>query len=129
MVKAWHQAEGTTLIREQIKALNAASWIANAFTEEQDEQFGLGFTFNGEWQALETMSTSVCYKKIMIVKQGNDRRYQFTKREKETMTVNKTMTVLKTNFSPKERDYWWRVAHNRISIMRTESKWRRDESG
>ena len=34
MVKAWHKAEGTTLIREQIKTLNAASWIASAFTEE-----------------------------------------------------------------------------------------------
>ena len=46
----------------------------------------------------------------------------------EQIKTNHALTKIQKVLSANERDYWWRLAHNLISIKSTESKWRRDKN-
>ena len=45
----------------------------------------------------------------------------------EQVKTNHAITKIQKTLSASERDYWWRLAHNLISIKSIESKWRRDK--
>jgi hypothetical protein len=132
MMKAWHKLEGTTQLRYQIRKLNnddeqilaTMKWDA-----VKEEEHGIGFEFEDQWYDLTDTSTSECYHKILSTKQQRDPKYKITKRDEQIITINKTMTEIRKDLSARERDYWWRVAHQRISIMQRESKYRRNEDG
>ena len=54
------------------------------------------------------------------------------KRLKIAYTPSIAHTVLEDiekRLTPKEREYWWKVTHNIISISKIEQKWRKSEDG
>jgi len=80
----------------------------------------LGMEIKKDWEDLENIEIKDVYWKLV------------DKRLKIKYTPSIAHTVLKgieKRLTPKEREYWWKVTHNIISIRKIEHKWRKNEDG
>ena len=93
-------------------------------TEKKEEKKGddVGIEIEGKWKPIEQIKTAEVYEKLL------QKRRRKTNKKIEFKTNHAITTVSKV-MSAKERDYWWRVAHNTISIRQTERHWKKDEEG
>jgi hypothetical protein len=144
MVVAWHEADGTTsggyqakhlgrsetdLRREAVQealrkdggaqTLDFAAKVTEAVSKMQKQP---GFDIKGKFTSLEKTESRIVYKRIMTARRSTwNKQYRVTK---EDIRSNRAMLEGKKHLSAKERDYWWRLAHGRVSLKAHESKWR-----
>ena len=80
---------------------------------------GFGLIYKKQWHSLETLQTKTIYG-ILIGKFTNLRKYT-------PKLAHKHIHTIKSYLSTEERNYWWKLTHQIVSIKKTESKYKRNK--
>ena len=81
----------------------------------------IGVEIEGEWRPITTLTTKHAYNQLKAkrLKVGKYKPKQ----------AHRNISIIQDRLTADERDYWWRLTHRLISLRKTESKWKRQESG
>jgi hypothetical protein len=128
MLKVWYELGGTTMhshyLAKFAKKGKKGKEVMKVMFQLMRDQLGedeLGFEKEGGWYALLTMSSKELYWRLWE-KRKNKPKYKVV----DNYTCNQAMDN-KKELTPKERDYWFKMAHGQVSTKHRESRWRREE--
>ena len=129
MLKVWFKLGGTTEER-RVMAKYAPKGevleLALVMREQRGEASNqVGFEVDGVWHKLEQAKPKLIYDAIWKSR-SKESAYKVKRGEKRDFELNLAM-VRKKSLTPKERDYWFRLAHGRVYYKNRESRWRREE--
>ena len=82
---------------------------------------GYGVNKDEEWIPIERLTSKICYDIITI---NRKLIKEYTPNPAHAIVYEIDMYL-----TPEERNYWWRLNHNLISIKKRESKYKRTEEG
>lgn len=135
MVKTWHEIGGREQTEEERrveekKEKEVREGKAQSIEELEERRkekvkTGLVVEVGGKWKEFGKVKSREIYNKLVEIR---------IKESKQEMDVMKwrafyKLEQIKKSLTAKERDFWWRLKHQIISIRKTESKWKRDNAG
>ena len=114
----WYELGGTSRRKHESKTGKKVKKkkVKKGEKHVKDPELGWGFEIEGEWHDLGTIETSKIYQALL------EKRMKKLK-PGETKT-NWGITLLQKWLAPKERDFWWRIAHKLVMVNARKSKWK-----
>ena len=112
----WYELGGTSRSKYEAKTGKKVK------AEKKDEKVPAhdwGFDIEGEWHGLDTIKTSQIYNALL------DKRMR--KLKPHQIKTNWALTHLKKWLTPKERDFWWKTAHNLVMVNARKAKWKKEK--
>jgi hypothetical protein len=83
----------------------------------------LGLQTEEGWLPLAKLTTKIVYR---LLEEGKEKHWRAQNYASFQTRSNLAMTKKVRNcLTPQERDYWWRLAHNRIVVKKAQSRWHR----
>ena len=82
---------------------------------------GFGIKKENTWVSLEKLTSKTIYD-ILIQKRNTIKAYTPNPAHEVIYKIEKYLT-------PEERNYWWHLNHNLVSVKKQESKYKRDAEG
>ena len=116
------QAEHAQQEREERKRRQdeRRRWREELEKEDQQETAELGMRAEGKWIEIRKIAAKEVYEELVR------RRFKLKQEEDK---INQAMTKMKGELSPKEREFWWKVAHKRIQTNHKLHAWRISAQG
>lgn len=81
----------------------------------------IGLKIRGKWKSIQKIQSREIYEELKSKRYG--------KRKEDEMKTNHATTTIKRMLTPKERQFWWKVAYKLIQPNRRKSKWLRMKNG
>ena len=124
LTKTNHKHQVETIAIDMFKTEFGKEW--EEWEEEKEEREKkrneLGFELNGDWKELTKTKTKTVYEKLRVKR--------FGRTKDEDKRTNQAMTKqLSKILHPKEREFWWRVAHKAMQTNQMKHKWLRNNDG